>query len=309
MKGGTQQISQLILNDLLAPELRPSLLQPSDKGNQKVTVTYWDSTKVIGMDTTNETFCQVTYQQNRSPNSSNTILTRRVIVALSPTLVARNIHFNPSLPSQKQLLFDAFSMGMCVKIIVVYIEAFWEHQSSCNSELHHSMLSSFYAHNIFSTTVGDCPGLVLLVTGDAAKRLSELDHLTRQDAIFRQLIALYAPADELGQPNNHRNGNMSFEDYVRHPVQFAEKNWCQDEHSGGCFAGILGPQALTKFGNELRRSENCSLELNDSGLQRVYWASTEMATEYYGYMEGVTILAIGLFNSFRGIFIYLFLKF
>jgi monoamine oxidase len=225
VKGGTQQISQLILKDLLGPELSPtteSFPQSFEKRKQKVTVQYWNSTKVIGIDTIDENICQVKCRQNQSSISSNIISCHRIIVALSPTLVLRNIQFNRPLPWRKQCLFDAFSMGMCVKIIVAYTEAFWGHQSSCNHELNHSILPSFYAHNIFSTAIGDYPGLVLLITGDAAKRFSGFDFLTRQDTIFH-----------------------------------------------------------VKTRNVKTRQETI-----------FYWASTEMSTKFYGYMEGVSIQLI-----------------
>jgi monoamine oxidase len=60
-----------------------------------------------------------------------------------------------------------------------------------------------------------------------------------------------------------------------HPINYVEKNWCEDEYSGGCYVSTFPPGVLTQFGPEIRRP-----------FQRVYIAGTESATYWAGYMEG-----------------------
>lgn len=34
----------------------------------------------------------------------------------------------------------------------------------------------------------------------------------------------------------------------RHPIGYKEYNWMADQYSGGCYAGVMGPKALTSCG-------------------------------------------------------------
>ena len=62
---------------------------------------------------------------------------------------------------------------------------------------------------------------------------------------------------------------------LRHPVNYVEKNWSEEEYSGGCYVSLFPPGALTQFGKEIRRP-----------YRRLYIAGTESATYWIGYMEG-----------------------
>lgn len=52
---------------------------------------------------------------------------KRVILALAPTLT-RNVTFFPALPTERRILCEEMLMGSCVKVVVVYTEAFWLRQ-------------------------------------------------------------------------------------------------------------------------------------------------------------------------------------
>uniref|UniRef100_A0A3P9HRR4 monoamine oxidase n=1 Tax=Oryzias latipes TaxID=8090 RepID=A0A3P9HRR4_ORYLA len=60
-----------------------------------------------------------------------------------------------------------------------------------------------------------------------------------------------------------------------HPVHYEEKNWCEEEYSGGCYTAYFPPGILTQFGKVLREP-----------VGRLFFAGTETATEWSGYMEG-----------------------
>ncbi|XP_053296478.1 amine oxidase [flavin-containing] [Pleuronectes platessa] len=60
-----------------------------------------------------------------------------------------------------------------------------------------------------------------------------------------------------------------------HPVHYEEKNWCEEEYSGGCYTAYFPPGILTQYGKVLREP-----------VGRLYFAGTETATEWSGYMEG-----------------------
>ena len=48
-----------------------------------------------------------------------------------------------------------------------------------------------------------------------------------------------------------------------------------DQYSGGCYAANMPPGTLTSYGKHLARPEG-----------RMYFAGTETASNWFGYMEG-----------------------
>ena len=62
---------------------------------------------------------------------------------------------------------------------------------------------------------------------------------------------------------------------LRRPVDYVEKNWADDEYAGGCYVSHFPPGVLTSFGDVVRQPAG-----------RVYFAGTETATYWSGYMEG-----------------------
>lgn len=36
--------------------------------------------------------------------------------------------------------------------------------------------------------------------------------------------------------------------YFFQPVHYEEKNWCEEEYSGGCYTASVPPGVLTQFG-------------------------------------------------------------
>jgi len=62
---------------------------------------------------------------------------------------------------------------------------------------------------------------------------------------------------------------------MRHPVNYVEKNWADEEYSGGCYVSHFPPGILTSLGDAIRQPTG-----------RVFYAGTETATYWSGYMEG-----------------------
>lgn len=64
-------------------------------------------------------------------------------------------------------------------------------------------------------------------------------------------------------------------DKALHPIHYEEKNWCEEQYSGGCYTTYYPPGILTQFGRVLREP-----------VGKLFFAGTETATEWSGYMEG-----------------------
>ncbi|KAF3843669.1 hypothetical protein F7725_002518 [Dissostichus mawsoni] len=67
-----------------------------------------------------------------------------------------------------------------------------------------------------------------------------------------------------------------------HPVHYEEKNWCEEEYSGGCYTAYFPPGILTQYGKPVVTRQQVLRE----PVGRLYFAGTETATEWSGYMEG-----------------------
>jgi len=62
---------------------------------------------------------------------------------------------------------------------------------------------------------------------------------------------------------------------LRHPVNYVEKNWSEEQYSGGCYVSHFPPGILTSLGDVIRQPSG-----------RIFYAGTETATYWCGYMEG-----------------------
>uniref|UniRef100_A0A8C6XBX6 Monoamine oxidase A n=1 Tax=Naja naja TaxID=35670 RepID=A0A8C6XBX6_NAJNA len=59
------------------------------------------------------------------------------------------------------------------------------------------------------------------------------------------------------------------------PVHYEEKNWGAEQYSGGCYTAYFPPGIMSQYGRVIREPAG-----------RIYFAGTETATQWCGYMEG-----------------------
>uniref|UniRef100_K1QSR4 Amine oxidase n=1 Tax=Magallana gigas TaxID=29159 RepID=K1QSR4_MAGGI len=104
---------------------------------------------------------------------------------------------------------------------------------------------------------GKHPVLMGFVLADKAKRFVAMTLEERKEKTCR----LYAKVFQ--------------SDEALHPIHYEEKNWLGEQWSGGCYTAMMPPGFLTNFGEEIRRPEG-----------NLYFAGTETATQWSGYMEG-----------------------
>jgi monoamine oxidase len=181
------------------------------------------------------------------------VTARRAIVAIPPLLAGR-IHYDPPLPCDRDALTSRMPMGSVIKYLAIYERPFWR-DAGHSGEV-------FSDSGPTTTTFDDCSAdgrhaaLVTFSDGAAARTWGARSPQERQSAVLAELVRFFGP--QAGQP-----------------LTFAEKDWCADPWSRGCYAGILGPGVLTSVGAALR-----------SPCGRIHWAGTETATEWMGYIEG-----------------------
>lgn len=179
---------------------------------------------------------------------------RHVVFAASPQLLPQ-LHFDPPLPLEKQLLCASFIRPNAIKVFAIYKTQFWAKPVSRSDLPHFSTLGP--VHNIFHAPCGRVSALVGLITGATAMAFAKLAPQKRRRLVLKQYARMY-------------DDPVAFE-----PEFYYEVNWATEEYSGGCFASILPPNILTRYGEWIRRP-----------LGPLHFCSTETAVAFSGYFEG-----------------------
>ncbi|XP_075537714.1 amine oxidase [flavin-containing] A-like isoform X1 [Dermacentor variabilis] len=179
-----------------------------------------------------------------------------VIMAI-PLPIQLKVHYEPPLPSLRNQLIQRTPVGSAYKMNIYYAKPFWRQigyggtVSCCDDEL------------TFTNSTDDCrPGLSLaaltiFAIGDKALRLQALPKHVRPKVI----------AADLARAFEH--------EAAYNPVHFEEKNWLEEQYSGGCYVSTFPTGVMSKYGKTLREP-----------FGRVYFAGTETATAWPGYMNG-----------------------
>ncbi|KAL8608805.1 hypothetical protein ACOMHN_059487 [Nucella lapillus] len=186
----------------------------------------------------------------------NTYNAEHCIVALAPPMQSR-ITWSPPLPASRNQLIQRMPMGSVIKTFTYYSTPFWRQQGMCGSSVIHDkegLVSVTLDHVMHD---GTSPALMGFVLADTARSASKLSKEERKQRISKVYSKVFQSPLAL------------------HPVNYEEKNWCEDEWSGGCYTVMMPPGFLTNFGQEVREP-----------MGRVHFAGTETATQWSGYMEG-----------------------
>ncbi|MEJ7785221.1 MAG: flavin monoamine oxidase family protein [Solirubrobacteraceae bacterium] len=178
---------------------------------------------------------------------------RRVIVALPPALTPR-IDFTPALPGFRDQLVQRMPQGTVWKCMAVYDEPFWRADGLSGQATSDAGPVRVAFDN---SPPSGTPGVLLgFLEGDFARRAGRL---TREDR-RAQII------DSFGR---------LFGDRARHPIEYVEKSWAEEEWTRGCYGCAMTTGAWTSFGEALR-----------APIGPIHWAGAEYATTWSGYMDG-----------------------
>lgn len=179
-----------------------------------------------------------------------------VISAVPPALTAK-IHFKPSLPPERNQLIQRLPMGAIIKCMMYYKEAFWKKKDLCGCMIIEDEEAPISITLDDTKPDGSIPAIMGFILSRKADRLSKL----HKDIRKRKICELYAKV--LGSEE------------ALHPVHYEEKNWCEEQYSGGCYTAYFPPGIMTQYGRVIRQP-----------VGRIYFAGTETATQWSGYMEG-----------------------
>lgn len=177
----------------------------------------------------------------------------RVVVALPPTLAGR-VTYQPPLPARRDGLTQQVPMGSVIKVQVIYDRPFWR-----DAGLSGDVFSTRDPISVVvdSTPHGSAHGSVAcFIEGRHARAASELSRDERRELVTECLVRYFGPP-------------------AADVVEYAERDWTEEEFSRGCYGGRLGTGVWTEYGRALAEP-----------VQRIHWAGAETAAVWNGYMDG-----------------------
>lgn len=187
----------------------------------------------------------------RTPTLS--LMARRAVVALPPTLAGR-IRYAPPMPPLRDSLTQRMPMGTALKMMFVYDTPFWRREGLSGLVLTDCDVPQLVFDN--SPDDASCGILLGFTEGIPARSWMQVAPAERQAAGVETLAQVFGPE-------------------ARNVVEYVEHSWTDEEYSRGCYAGTMPPGAWRSFGKALREP-----------VGKIHWAGTETATDWSGYVEG-----------------------
>jgi monoamine oxidase len=176
-----------------------------------------------------------------------------VVVAIPPTLAGR-IEYEPGLPGWRDQLTQRMPQGSVIKCMAAYEEPFWRADGFSGQVTSTDGPVKVVFDNTPST--GGVGVLLGFLEGAQARRLGRAAVETRRDAVVGCFARFFGPRAE-------------------RPIEYVERSWAEEPYTRGCYAGYFPPGVWTSLGFGLRKA--CG---------RIYWAGTETAEIWNGYMDG-----------------------
>ncbi|KAG7322947.1 hypothetical protein KOW79_014293 [Hemibagrus wyckioides] len=183
-------------------------------------------------------------------------ITCKAVIVTCPPHMAAQIEYHPALPLERQRLARCMPVGHMTKFIITYPTAFWKEKGFSGEIVAHPSESCPFGVTFDASSPGGSPALVGFISGvqDCYWNSRELED--RRDAVVSSLVKYLGP------------GAASY-------IHYEEKNWAKEEYNGGCPVSVMVPGMLTFYLPSLRKP--CG---------RIYWAGTETATRWCGYLNG-----------------------
>ncbi|XP_043913094.1 amine oxidase [flavin-containing]-like [Protopterus annectens] len=179
-----------------------------------------------------------------------------VICAVPPALTL-NMHYDPPLPPIRNQLIHRVPMGSIIKCMMYYKHAFWREKGFCGTMMIEDEESPISLTLDDTKPDGSCPAIMGFILARKARRLVNLTKQERK-AYICQIYARVLGTEE-----------------ALNAIHYEEKDWCGEQYSGGCYTAYFPPGTFFQFSRVLREP-----------FGRLYFAGTETATKWSGYMDG-----------------------
>jgi monoamine oxidase len=208
----------------------------------------------------------------RVRTARGTYRARAAIVCMSP-INSIKLAYEPPLEAvpggpERQKLASNMPMGAIIKTFTHFKSPFWRARGLSGYALAATNRQRPLVWTLDNCWEGEPDPRILhryslmgFIVGDQARYFGSLSLEDRREAVVAHLCELFGPEAR--------------EQLIEGVANYHEKNWCDDAWAGGGPCGHARPGVLTACGAALRRP-----------VGRVYWAGTELATEWCGYLSG-----------------------
>ncbi|MBX7066642.1 MAG: FAD-dependent oxidoreductase [Parachlamydiales bacterium] len=176
-----------------------------------------------------------------------------VILAIPPVM-ASQITFDPALPAARDKLLQRMPMGSAIVCVPFYKKPFWRERGLSGKVV----TNEGFVRMIYdgSPADGSYGALSVLLLGNSVMHIEKNSQSWLADAVLSTLSKFF--------------GEQALD-----PEEFIFYNWNEDPWARGGYSAYMPPGVMTSLGMTIPRPTG-----------RIHWAGTEMATEFYGYMEG-----------------------
>lgn len=178
----------------------------------------------------------------------------KVILAVPPPLLAQ-IEFSPALPEAKAKLLQSYRMGRVAKCFMIYDKPFWRELGFSGQSVSDDKtpFQAFYDCSPADAGKGILMGFVV---GSRADRFFDKTKTARKEEMTSVLTRYFG-------------------EKAKDALAYEEFSMTDEVWSKGCYAGLMKADAWTTFQDAYRQS-----------LPPLYFAGTEAATKWHGYIEG-----------------------
>ncbi|EXJ68810.1 uncharacterized protein A1O5_07741 [Cladophialophora psammophila CBS 110553] len=180
---------------------------------------------------------------------------QRVIVSV-PTVLYKEIAFDPPLPAAKVELGNNNVHGYTLKVLVMYSEPWWRKKGLSGAIM--SFIGPITTCRDSSNDEKGQFSLTCFTNGDFGRKGSLLSQQERFSAILAHIKRVFGPYVD-----------------VPEPVAVTEHEWASDQWAQGCPCPAAPPGIMTKYSHALRTTHG-----------KVHFVGTETAYEWKGYMDG-----------------------
>ncbi|MEN3040716.1 MAG: NAD(P)/FAD-dependent oxidoreductase [Bacteroidia bacterium] len=180
----------------------------------------------------------------------------RVVLLAMPPAGIKGIEFNPPLPPNHAQLAQRMPMGSITKVVAIFDKPFWREEGLSG----HVLRLEGALRLTFDTSPED--GSYGQITGFGVGKVA------------RSLLS--RPHEEI-----QAYYDMEIRRIFGHSPRWLYcKSWADEPLVGGCYAGFFPPGGWGYFGESLYQP-----------IPPLYWAGTERATTWMGYIEGAMAAA------------------
>ncbi|CAH1781670.1 unnamed protein product, partial [Owenia fusiformis] len=179
------------------------------------------------------------------------------VISSIPQALLNRVRFVPPLPPMKLQLIQRIPMGSIIKTMMFYKTAFWRDMNLSGQAVSHDGPVGYTMPDDFAEEKNSTPAIMGFILANESRDMCDMSKEERKNALCKHYAKLFRC------------------DKFLEPIYYVEKNWMEEEFSGGCYVSSMPPGVLTKYGKYLREP-----------VGKVYFAGTETATYHSGYMEG-----------------------